>query len=149
MPDTIKLSETSQAIARYLVEHGANPLTEDGAQKENLPNHYEVRKELSDGRNLRAYFCDINKAGPENPMPNSRLEVTLKPVRADQVGYQTMEQGLTGEFQELRILTGTADNMIDGWFHFGRDTLSDFTKDHLQEKYDRLMKEVYTALSGK
>ena len=131
-----------------MVEHGANPLTVDGAQKDALPNHYEVKKELSDGRTLRAYFCDINKAGPGNPMPNSRLEVTLHPVRADQVGYQTMEYGLTGEFSDFRILTGIADNMLDGWFHFSSDTVSDFTRNQLQQKYDRLIKEVYTALSG-
>ncbi len=151
MPDAKQLSETSQAIARYLVEHGQNPLTRDGTQKEGLPNHYEVRKELPDGRNLRAYFCDINKAGPDNPMSNSRLEVTLQPFRDDQVGYHTMEYDLTGEFEEFRILTGTANNMLDGWFHFERDTLSDSTRGHLQEKYDKLMKEVYVAfiaLSG-
>jgi len=40
--------------------------------------------------------------------------------------------------------------MPDGWFHFNRRDLPDgYTIDHIQEKYDRVMKEVYTALSGK
>ena len=149
MADAKQLSETSQAIARYLVEYGANPFTKDGAQlEEDLSSHYEVRKELPCGRILRAYFYDSNKAGPENPMPNSRLEVTLQPVRAEQVGYQTREYGLTGEFQMLRILTGVSDNMLDEGFHFSRDTVSDLTRDYLQQKYEILMKKVYTALSG-
>ncbi len=149
MYNATQLSQTSQAIARYLVEHGTNPLHEDGKQRTNLPNHYSFRKELPDGRNLIAYFCDINKAGAETPMPNSRLQVTIKPVRSDQVGYSTTEYGLSGEFNEFRTLTGLANNMIDGWFHFSRDAVSDITRDQLQEKYDKLMKEVYTALSGK
>ena len=34
MPNTTPLSETSQAIARYLVEQGTNPFSTDGAQKD-------------------------------------------------------------------------------------------------------------------
>ena len=56
-----QLSEISQMLAKYLIENGTNPLTDDGSQKYSLPNHYKVTKKLPDGRNLSVYFCDINK----------------------------------------------------------------------------------------
>ncbi|MBI2573755.1 hypothetical protein HYV86_07860 [Candidatus Woesearchaeota archaeon] len=139
-----ELSETSQAIARYLVEYGTNEFTLDGSQTEGFPGHYTVKTLFNDGRKLRAYFCDINNAGVERPMRNSRLEISLDPVKEDQWGFQTQENGLTGRFESLRVSRGK-----DIWKTFLSRHDGDATRDRVQKIYSHFMESVYAKLTGK
>ncbi|GEM_PF-5806975 len=151
MPSTTQLSETSQAIARYLVEHSVNALGGGGAQNDSPHNCYISERQLPDGRTLKVIFSDINKAGAEKPMPNSSLEVSLLPVRDDQMGYQTTEYGLTGAFDDIRILTGIAGagSALGMTFLFSSHMVNGFTREQIQGQYASLMRQVYSALAGK
>lgn len=144
--EKVPVSCLSRSIADYLVEHGTNPFSEDGAQKDDRPNHYHIQRQLEDGRNLGVYFVNRKGYTTEVPARYSRLEVTIKPVREDQFGYELRERGLSGEFEEFRILTGLYENGYpQAWAHLEGD-LDELTKDHIQDKYEHVMQEVHDIL---
>lgn len=143
-----RVSELSKSIADYLVENGRNPFSEDGAQKEGYPNHYQIRRQLEDGRTLRAYFVNGKQFSTENPARNSRLEITIRPAREDQFGYELQERGLAGEFELFRVLTGTDRDPVRAWVHFTDDAVGDLNREWLQERYELVMQDVNETLYG-
>ena len=136
MLKTPELSETSQAISRYLIENDNEPVEDT---ERDIQTHYSVQKEIPDGRILKVDFHDIDNTGIEKPMPYSRLEVTLKPTTPYQVGYETMEYGLTGDIIFFGKNAGTTD-----WFSFSRNNKSTKEIKYFQEKYEEVLKEVCT-----
>ncbi|MDD5193238.1 MAG: hypothetical protein PHF67_01490 [Candidatus Nanoarchaeia archaeon] len=153
------LDPTSQAIARYLIEHGREGYFQEGSDSDHvkrvevelleqgyrLPGHHRIDRVLDDGRRLSVYYCNINNRPVEDPMPNSRLELSLHPVREDQFGYSTTEHGLSGNFDCFQFLFGVPSEMgaydLEGFG--GRRDHTSFTRkeelliDHLQRRYDK------------
>ena len=141
MLKTPELSETSQAISKYLIENDNEPVK---CIEGDIQTHYSVKKEIPDGRILKVDFHDIDNTGIEKPMPYSRLEVILKPTTPDQVGYETMEYGLTGDIIFFGKNAGTTDknNIFSNRFSFSRNNMSTYEIKHFQEKYERVLEEV-------
>lgn len=145
MVQTGQLSETSVKLAEYLVKNGTNPYYP-------TEGHFEVRKTLPDGRNLRLYFCNVSGKGIEKIPPNARLEIDVNPITDDQVGYQTFEWGLAGKFKgsyQFRVLMGNKNH----WITLSPSTvIVDNVRKTLEEEYESLKKRVLEYLfdeSGK
>lgn len=131
----------SRIVAWYVLENGGRPFQQ-------RPEFYVVKKTLADGRLLEVGCSEIGPECLAKPSPKTRLEIDLKPVRADQIGYFTVEHGLQGEVEFFRIYDGSIEPYAPSlaFFH-AEDKQNDWRLPHARHVYTLLLENIYKWLS--
>ncbi len=107
MPENKKQSPLSKSIAQYVVKNGTLHSHLDIAPHDE--SYYQWIKELSDERKL---IVNYHGGNPIRYDKNSALEITVEPTKDSQIGYYTLEMGLSGSLDSFSLLLGPSHRII-------------------------------------